>query len=159
MVKLLSPLDQVDSSMQYKLGSRTKTRDGNEYIYLPGTTSVVQYDWVSFLTAATVEGGMSYGSVTRLLSGAVGDVGIAQGAIVSNKFGWFQVGGIGWGLSGGVSSAAAALYGCASGSVGYATGSVSSSLIARAFSIQASATAGGTVKALIYHPFTTATMS
>jgi hypothetical protein len=45
MLKLVTPLDQVDSDIPtYQVGTRTVTRDGNEYVYLPGVASVAQFD-------------------------------------------------------------------------------------------------------------------
>jgi hypothetical protein len=154
MVKLTTPLTTVDSEQKFTPGSRTITKDGNEYIYLKGVASVAQYDWCSFITAAD----MSYGSVTRMVTSGVGMIGIAQGAIVEGKFGWFQVGGIGWANSAGVSAATLALYAC--GTTAHATGSViGGDLIAGAFSVGTGAKSGGTVKVLISNPYQTNTLS
>jgi len=158
MIKLLTPLTQVDSSAAFTLGTRTATKDGNEYIYLPGTTSVAQYDVVTFLTAATVQGVNSYGSVTRLATtGGVGPVAVAQAAIISNKYGWFQTKGITWANAGVGCTVSLPCY--ASGTAGLiGSGVVSGDLLAGMYFLQAGAP-GGTVKVLMNDPFCTDTLS
>ena len=150
MVKITTPIDQVDSTAQFTVGTRTQTKDGNEYIYLPGTTSVAQYDWVTIHTASA----LSYGSVTRMGQLNAGPVAIAQAAITGPNYGWFQVKGVGWGNAGEPVSAGSALY--ASGTTGYVGTTVASNhLIYRATAIgdgQCVLTAAGTCKVLINHP-------
>ena len=155
MLKLISPIDQLDTYAKFTVGSRAVTKEGNEYIYLPGTTSVAQYDVVSFITAAN---GTSYGSVTRLATtGGKGRVAVAQAAIVSNDFGWFQVGGVGWANAGAVATAGAACY--ASGTVGLVgTTVVAGDLLAGMFCV-GSGISAGTCKVLLENPFCTDTLS
>ena len=108
MLKLISPLTQVDSTTaQFTVGSKTITANGNEYIYLPGTDSVAQYNWVAYRTSAA---GPSYGSVTRMTQATSGPVGIAQGAITSNKYGWFGISGVFIGLCGSATAAGGTVY-------------------------------------------------
>ena len=156
MVKLHSPITQVDTTLpQYTVGSRTIDKDGNEYIYLPGIVSCIAYSVVTFITAS----GLSYGSVTLLATtGAVGPVGIAQGAITGPKYGWFQRKGVGWAASGGSITSGMQLY--SSGTAGYAGGSVTSGdLIAGAFAVGTSSGSDGTVKVFLDNPFCTDTLS
>lgn len=149
MIKLITPLTQLDSSAKFTVGSKTITKDGNEYIYLPGVASVVKYDWVTYRTGA---GPGSYGSVTRLVQNTSGAVAIAQAAIVSNKWGWFQIAGTGWGLTSSTFSSGSALY--ASGT----TGAVDSAVVDRNEILHSlalgtsSGVASGTVLAWIDHP-------
>jgi len=155
MIKLITPLTKVDSvgSLSYTVGSVTQTKEGNEYIYLPGVASVAQYDWVTFVTAA----GHSFGSVTRLAASAKGQVGIAQGAIIEGCHGWFQIKGTGWGKVGAIFSAGSALYSC--GTTATVTDAVvSGDLIAGAFAL-GSAAAGGTALVSIGYPYVTDTLS
>jgi hypothetical protein len=153
MIKIISPLDQVDNSATFTVGTRVVNKEGNEYIYLPGTTSVAQYDWVAIRTAAGP--GLSYGSVTRLVyeaAGTDGMVGIAQGAIVSNKYGWFLIKGTGWGNCGDTCSSGSPIY--ASGTTANVTTTVTTnSLVYGAICVQDGAS-GGTVKVSINHPQT-----
>lgn len=155
MLKLISPIDQLDSEPQFTVGSRTATKEGNEYIYLPGVASVAKYDAVTFVTVAA---GLSYGSVTRLpTTGGKGLVGVAQAAIVTNKYGWFQTKGVGWVKTGITCTAGLPLY--ASGTVALVgTTAVSGDLIAGAFCIGTGA-ASGTCTALLNNPFCTDTLS
>jgi hypothetical protein len=107
-VKLIYPLDQADTLItEYEVGSRTITKDGNEYIYLPGIVSCAKYDWVVYKTTGT---GLSYGSVTRMVNGTAGMVGIAQAAITGPKYGWFLIKGVGWGNAGEAFSSGSPLY-------------------------------------------------
>lgn len=159
MIKLITPLTQIDSSPAFTLGTTTYTKEGNEYIYLRGVASVAQYDWVTFITAGSLSGeSMSYGSVTRLATtGGKGLVGIAQAAITEGKSGWFQIKGIGWGNAGMKISAGGPLY--SSGTAGQAGGSsTAGDLIVGAFSVGASAS-GGTAMVSLSYPFCTDTLT
>ena len=147
MIKLITPIDTVDSSEAYAVGTRAILKGGNEYIYLPGVASCAQYDWVSYMTS----NGLSYGSVTRLTNTAAGQVAIAQGAITNNKYGWFLIKGVGWGNAGEESSSGSVLYSCGT------TATVTTVLerymqIHGAFTIGAGVS-GGTVKVFIRYPF------
>jgi hypothetical protein len=147
MVKLHSPLDQVDSSALYTVGSRTVDKNGSEYIYLPGQTSVAKYDWVIYKTAGA---GLSYGSVTRLLKAYAGNVAIAQAAVVGPKYGWFQIYGIGWGNVGDTFSAGSPIYSCGTTAT-VSTTYVASCAIYNAIGLQTGAS-GGTGMVLLNYP-------
>ncbi len=152
MIQLITPLNQVDSSAAYTVGTKTMTKNGNEYIYLPGVASVATYDWVTYITSAT---GLSYGSVTRLAtSGAVGLVGIAQGTIISNKWGWFQIAGTAIGNCNSIATTKA-VYASVTVAVVWTTVSTNE-MIANAF-CTASAS-DGTTTFLIDHPYITGTL-
>ena len=149
-MKLITPLTQVDSSAAFTVGSRTVTKDGNEYIYLPGTTSVEAQDWVTFTSAS--------GSVTRLATtGAKGQVAVAISAVISNTYGWFCTKGLvnaKWGA--GVTTAGSVLY--ASGTAAYAgTTVVAGDLLAGAF--LSGTAASGSAACWINKPFCTDTIS
>ncbi len=153
MIKLITPLDQIDSLPAFTVGTKTQTKEGNEYIYLPGVASTDKYDWVVYITSAS---GLSYGSVTRLATtGAIGPVAIAQGTIVSNKWGWFQIAGT---ATGHCSSITTAKPVSASGTAAFVTSTiVAGDLIAGAF-CTASAS-DGTTTFFLDHPFCTDTLS
>ena len=149
MIKIITPLDQVDSSAAFTVGTRTIDKSGNEYIYLPGTTSVAQYDWVTFTSAS--------GSVVRLVANAKGQVGIAQGAIISNKFGWFGIAGILTGNCGTTTAAGGTVYSCGTTAT-VSNALTSGDLIAGAFS-SAIGTGGSTGAFSLNYPFCTDTLS
>lgn len=88
MIKLITPLTQIDSSAAYTVGTRTQTADGKEYIYLKGVASTAVNSWVSFDEAYVT---------TLLVANAKGRVAIAMAAIVADKYGWYQVYGSGTG--------------------------------------------------------------
>ena len=75
-----------DASQQIPLGTRSLDKNGNEYVYLRGTASVVAGDWCSiFYDDYTVK---------RADTDEVGPLGIAGTAIGAGEFGWFQVYGL-----------------------------------------------------------------
>lgn len=88
MIKLHSPLTQVDSSAEYTVGTRTQDNAGNEYIYCLGVASTAEHSWVSFDEAYVT---------TLLAANAQGRVGIAMAAILADKYGWYQIYGSGTG--------------------------------------------------------------
>lgn len=148
MLRLITPLTQVDDSATFTLGSRVINKSGNEYIYLSGVASTVAYDWVTFT-------GISSGSVARLDTSSKGCVGIAQGAITNNKYGWFLVAGEGKGNIGVTCTAGSVLY--SSGTAGQSGGSlVQDNLVAGAFA--KTANAGGSATVCIHYPFMTNTL-
>ena len=150
MIKLISPLTQVDSSAKFAVGTKAQTEDGSEYIYLTGEASVAALDWVTFTNSA--------GSVVRLAANAKGNVGIAQAAIISNKWGWFQIKGNGWGNCGAeVSAGGSVIYSCGTTAT-VAPEVVAGDLLARAFFIDAGVS-GGTVRVNLNYPFCTDTLS
>jgi hypothetical protein len=150
MLEINDPVDTVYKHQQYEIGTRLKNKDGNEYVFLPGTTSVAQYDCVLIKTTGT---GLSLGSVTRLVRAYAGPVAVAQAAITGPYYGWFQVKGVGWARAGS---------GCAGGSPCYASGTTAgigeavsaSSGLEGCLTIGASAAvASGTVKVFLNYPF------
>ncbi len=82
MMRLNTPLTQIDSSEQYSVGSRVQDRLGKEYIYLKGVVSTVVGSWVTY---------DELGVTTLLAADAIGDVGVAMAITVADKFGWYQI--------------------------------------------------------------------
>lgn len=82
MIKLRTPLTQVDDEAIYTLGTRTQDSSGNEYVYAKGVASTTAHSWVSF--------DEDY-NTTLLAANAKGRVGIAMADIVANKYGWYQI--------------------------------------------------------------------
>ncbi len=150
MIKISSSITQRDLTYPlYDVGSVTYQKSGSgfwgEYVYLPGTTSVEAYDGVTI--------GSATGSVTRLAASAVGRVAVAQAAITSNYYGWYQVKGAGW-IQCGTTSA--------SGSICYASGTTGAiqtlasgyDAIQGLYTVGAgTGTANGTVKVQLNYPF------
>jgi len=153
MVKLITPLDQIDSYANYTPGSRTVTKDGNEYIYLPGVGFLTQYDFISYQTSD----GLSYGSVKRLAintggTATVGDVAIAQAAIVAPKYGWFLIKGVGWGNAGEVVASGSPLY-VSVGTVAKVGTTVTSPHIIYGSVALGAGISAGTCKVLLNYPY------
>ena len=154
MIKLTSPLTQVDSTPKFTVGTKTQTKDGKEYIYLEGVADVVANDWVSFTS--------STGSVARLLTtDTIGNVAVAVSAVVTGRYGWFGIKGQFTAKFGrGTLTAGQHLY--SSGTVAYAGSEViAGDLIAGAYmaSGASSTAATGTVLAELNYPFATGTIS
>lgn len=89
MAKLTGPTQSfdidtltVDSSEETTLGTRAWDLDGNEYIYLQGTASIIARDWVVY---------DENHSTTRLAANEVGPVAIAATAVGLGEYGWFQI--------------------------------------------------------------------
>ena len=97
-----------DTSQQIPLGTRASDVNGNEYVYLRGTASVVAGDWCQIFYADF--------TVARTGADVVGQLGIAGTAIGATEFGWFQIYGrstianIATGAGQGVGSGPLALY-------------------------------------------------
>lgn len=87
-VPVIGDTSVIHDSALNELGTRAFDMDGNEYIYLKGVASTAQYDWVTFDEAHLT---------TRAVANAKGRVGIAQAAIVANKYGWYLIYGTGLG--------------------------------------------------------------
>ena len=87
---IISPgdIDTVYSRTAIGLGTRLFDTDGNEYIFLKGVASTVQYSWVTYNNEF---------DTTLLATAAIGPVAIAQAAIVANKYGWYLIWGSGTG--------------------------------------------------------------
>lgn len=73
----------VHAEIKFRLGTRVKDKQGNEFIYLKGVTSTAAGSWVSFDEAHVS---------TLLAANAVGRVAVAQAAVDANtKYGWYQI--------------------------------------------------------------------
>lgn len=151
MLKLITPLDQIDSTAQFTPGTRATTNDGNEYIYMKGVYSNVANGWVTYVSPT--------GSITLLATtGAKGQVGITVGALETNKFGWVCIKGYVAKALWGAGPASANVQIWASGTASYAgTYSVAGDLLAGAFS--AGTPASGSMAVSLNYPFCTDTIS
>lgn len=86
LTALPRPVTEVlDSQLGMNLGARYTDPNGKEYIFLKGVASALLGSWVTY----------NESFVTVLATKAEIDklkpLAVAQGAIVANKFGWFQV--------------------------------------------------------------------
>lgn len=82
MIKLITPLSQVDSSAAYTLGTQTMDKNGNIYVYMLGVASTIVGSWVTFDETYTT---------TLLVTNASGPVAISMGINVASKYGWYQI--------------------------------------------------------------------
>lgn len=105
MMRLNTPLTQIDTSQQYEFGSRVQDKLGKEYIYLKGISSTIVGSWVVHDELG----------VTALLTGAsIGPLAVAMAIInAATKFGWYQIFGS--------AEAAIALDSTAGAAIGYET--------------------------------------
>lgn len=78
-------LTQIDSVAQNALGSRMVDKDHNEYIYLKGVANVALGSVVVFDEA--------YETLLASATNNIGQIAVALGAVVADKYGWFQIGG------------------------------------------------------------------
>lgn len=109
-------LTNVDTEAKYGVGEVVADELGNQYIYGIGVASCVAGSWVSLDEAA---------QASLLAANAKGRVGVAMGAIVASRWGFFQVYG--------KSTTALALTGFADNADCYATataGSVDDAVVA-----------------------------
>jgi hypothetical protein len=75
--------DEVHTTRKYRLGTRKRDVEGNEYIYLKGVTSCADGSWVTIAA--------SYVAVLAVADGQ-GMLAIANGAVdAATKFGWFTI--------------------------------------------------------------------
>lgn len=79
---VIGATDDIHATELNKLGTRSRDAAGNEYIYLKGVGSLVQYDWVTFDEAWVT---------IRAIANAQGRVAIAQAAVLSGQYGWFMI--------------------------------------------------------------------
>ena len=100
-LKLSTPFSAVDGSQKFTLGSTTPDHQGREFIYLQGSDSVASYDVVVYNSAYLA---------TKVAAGNRGQLAIAQGAVVGNNFGWFQIKGLGTVEANGAVAASTPLY-------------------------------------------------
>lgn len=71
-----------DDATKYNVGERVLDENGNEYIFLKGVAFTVAGSWVIY----------DEDGVTTLLGiNQIGPVGIAQAAIVANKYGFYML--------------------------------------------------------------------
>lgn len=103
-MRLNTPLDQIDTSAQYELGSRTQDKFGKEYIYLKGIGSTIVGSWVTY---------DELGISTLLVANAIGPIAVAMAIIVASRWGWYQIYGS--------AEAAIALDSTADAAIGYET--------------------------------------
>jgi hypothetical protein len=90
MMRLTTPLTQVDTTALYALGSRVQDKSCNEYIYLSGVASTVAGSAVTFTGAYA----------TRLaIADMVGPVAFAMAATVASTYGWYQIAGLATGIT------------------------------------------------------------
>lgn len=75
--------DDVHAVQKYRLGTRVKGKQGNEYVYLKGVTNCADGSWVTIAASWT--------AVLAVADGQ-GMVAIANGAVdAATKYGWFTV--------------------------------------------------------------------
>lgn len=76
-------LTDIDTVQRNTLGTIVRDDQGNEYIYLKGSASVVAGSWVMY----------DEGFLTVLLDTThnFGPVAVALGAVVASDFGWFAI--------------------------------------------------------------------
>lgn len=74
--------DVVHDSALNPVGTVAYDADGNRYKYLKGVASTVAGSWVTYDEA---------GATILAVANAQGGVGIAQAAIVANKYGWYGI--------------------------------------------------------------------
>lgn len=78
--------DDVHATKKFRLGTRKKAVNGNEYIYLKGVTSCADGSWVVY--------GSDYTAVLAVAD-LQGNVAVANAAIdAATKFGWFTIFGV-----------------------------------------------------------------
>jgi hypothetical protein len=77
----------IDTVKRNPLGMRAFDAAGNEYIYLAGAASVVANDVVTYNATTYV--------AVRAAGDAVGQVAIAQAAVLAANWGWFLIYGFG----------------------------------------------------------------
>ena len=78
--------NDVHASKRYRLGTRKRSIDNKEFIYLKGVASVVAEDVVVF------DEGFA---TTRAIADEVGPVAVAMAAVDStSEYGWFQIYGV-----------------------------------------------------------------
>lgn len=79
-------IDAVSATQNYPLGTRARAVDPvlgeGEFIYAKGVASTAKYD------AVTIDADYA---TTRTVAASKGIVGIAQAAIVADRYGWYQI--------------------------------------------------------------------
>jgi hypothetical protein len=82
MIKLITPLSQVDTTVAFTLGTQTMDKSGNIYVYMLGVASTIVGSWVTFDEAYTT---------TLLVANASGPVAVSMGINVASTYGWYQI--------------------------------------------------------------------
>lgn len=78
---------EIDTTKEFRLGTRKRDVAGNEYIYLQGVAATVAGSWVSF-----DELGVTTLLDTDVAASLVGPIAVAQAAVdATTKFGWFMI--------------------------------------------------------------------
>jgi hypothetical protein len=89
------PVDETSATAKHPLGTIMTawhpTYGAGEFIYLLGVASTAIGSWVTI--------NMDNGSTTLLAANAIGAVGVAMSANVTNQFGWYQINGKAVGLA------------------------------------------------------------
>jgi len=143
MIKIITPLSQVDSSASFTLGTQTMDKNGNIYVYMLGVGSTIVGSWVTFDEDYTT---------TLLVANAIGPVAVSMGINVANKYGWYQI----WGKA-----EACVITACAdNANVGFETtagyvgdGFGDGDRIAGAISRESSGAGTGVYTVQIYNPY------
>ena len=79
----MSWYDEVHSSQKFRLGTRKRSVDNKEFIYLTGVASTVAEDVVVYDEAYLT---------TRAVADEVGPVAVAMAAVdATTEFGWYQI--------------------------------------------------------------------
>ena len=79
----------IDQTALFTVGRLYTDSNGDVYIYLEGIASTVAGDVVSFIVTTT-----GAATTARIITNAVGHVGVAIGALIGGDFGWVQVAGL-----------------------------------------------------------------
>lgn len=78
--------NDVHATKKYRLGTRKKASNGNEYVYLKGVTSCADGSWVTVAASFTA---------VLAVANAQGMVAVANAAIdAATKYGWFTIWGV-----------------------------------------------------------------
>ena len=89
MIKIMTPLTDVDTVKAFELGTRG-FNGVKEYIYLQGVVSTVLGSWVTFDEAHLT---------TLAVANAQGRMAVALAATVASRYGWYQIYGSASGLA------------------------------------------------------------
>lgn len=85
------PLGEISDTALLPLGTRVRGNDptygAGEYIYLKGVASTIEGSVVTF-------NGLD-GTTALLVANAIGPVAVAKAACIANKYGWYQIYGLG----------------------------------------------------------------
>jgi hypothetical protein len=93
------PVSTVDSTARYKPGSRYVDASGNEYIYALGVADVAIGTWVALSLETTNNTPITAVLTYTLATATECSLGVAMGAIIADKYGWFQIAGSAEGLA------------------------------------------------------------